>query len=396
MKKKLAITLATVVLCSVGFTACEKVDFEKGSTPDPLVNTGAVVEPSGAIELMSTTIEPSEYETYGVSENVIDARLVKASYPDDLYVSNTAVDWTATYMDDPRPEGIKLCFPASENINDHITITPISDDGLTVIVACISPFPVRICITVRSKQSPNLSDSLVCEYGGAVEGIHNNIVIDEAVAATCWKSGLTEGKHCEDCGLTLEGQQETEALSHQELILTKDGGNAFTNICRNCFGFLPLYATNYFDRFEAFGVKLEFSNCDSDKQMPNSIYRVYSDDYSIPPRVRLSAVITTAKGETFETDEHYSSRIVEEDGWMYYEVGFTATEFQNAYSSDDVFYVKAAYLFRSDDGYYYFSFVNEAADVGTADPFVGAKISVVGFSENQFLDIEVLTGLIDE
>ena len=43
MKKKLAITLATVALCAVGLSGCEKVDFDKGSTPDPLVNTGTVV-----------------------------------------------------------------------------------------------------------------------------------------------------------------------------------------------------------------------------------------------------------------------------------------------------------------------------------------------------------------
>ena len=38
---------------------------------------------------------------------------------------------------------------------------------------------------------------------------HTNVVVDAAVAATCQKTGLTEGSHCADCGTVLVAQAET-------------------------------------------------------------------------------------------------------------------------------------------------------------------------------------------
>ena len=46
----------------------------------------------------------------------------------------------------------------------------------------------------------------------------HNEVIDEAVAATCTETGLTEGKHCDRCGETLIAQETVDALGHDEVI----------------------------------------------------------------------------------------------------------------------------------------------------------------------------------
>ena len=45
---------------------------------------------------------------------------------------------------------------------------------------------------------------------------HANFVVDQAVAPTCTKTGLTEGTHCTDCGETLVAQQTVAALGHSE------------------------------------------------------------------------------------------------------------------------------------------------------------------------------------
>ena len=49
---------------------------------------------------------------------------------------------------------------------------------------------------------------------GEVSHIHE-VVIDEAVAATCTRDGVTEGSHCSKCGEVLEKQTVIPAMGHQ-------------------------------------------------------------------------------------------------------------------------------------------------------------------------------------
>ena len=68
---------------------------------------------------------------------------------------------------------------------------------------------------------------------------------DKAVAATCTKSGLTEGSHCKYCKKVLTAQKATPATGHQyipsqesypnpEATLSKDGRLVSPQVCKNC------------------------------------------------------------------------------------------------------------------------------------------------------------------
>ena len=68
---------------------------------------------------------------------------------------------------------------------------------------------------------------------------------DKAVAATCTKSGLTEGSHCQYCKKVLTEQKEIPATGHQYIpsqesypnpkaTLSKDGRLVSPQVCKNC------------------------------------------------------------------------------------------------------------------------------------------------------------------
>lgn len=53
---------------------------------------------------------------------------------------------------------------------------------------------------------------------------HSNVVTDNAVSATCTKTGLTQGSHCADCGEVLTPQQVISVKEHN--FVTKSGKKA--------------------------------------------------------------------------------------------------------------------------------------------------------------------------
>ena len=59
---------------------------------------------------------------------------------------------------------------------------------------------------------------------------HQEIVTDEAVAATCTRTGLTEGSHCEHCGEIFVPQEETELAPHS-WVKNETTGETVCSVC---------------------------------------------------------------------------------------------------------------------------------------------------------------------
>lgn len=86
------------------------------------------------------------------------------------------------------------------------------------------------------------------DYPGDCVYVHKNTCkpeIDKAVAATCTKSGLTEGSHCQYCKKVLTEQKSIPATGHQYIpsqesypnpkaTLSKDGRLVSPQVCKNC------------------------------------------------------------------------------------------------------------------------------------------------------------------
>lgn len=95
---------------------------------------------------------------------------------------------------------------------------------------------------------PFFSITVQNDYPGDCVYVHKNTCkpeADKAVAATCTKSGLTEGSHCEYCKKVLTEQKEIPATGHQYIpsqesypnpmaTLSKDGRLVSPQVCENC------------------------------------------------------------------------------------------------------------------------------------------------------------------
>ena len=85
----------------------------------------------------------------------------------------------------------------------------------------ISFVPLDEVVHTHTGGTANCKDQAKCSacgeaYGKLDSDNHKNIVTDKAVAATCSKTGLTEGSHCDACGEVIVAQTATDKIAHTE------------------------------------------------------------------------------------------------------------------------------------------------------------------------------------
>ena len=85
---------------------------------------------------------------------------------------------------------------------------------LLAIVVCVCVFALVSC--VENEQTPSTTNPNVSDE----PPVHvHTWVIDAAVESTCTEKGLSEGKHCSDCGEVLTEQKETPLAPHTEEVI---------------------------------------------------------------------------------------------------------------------------------------------------------------------------------
>ena len=126
-----------------------------------------------------------------------------------------------------------------ENFHDADCTHPGSYDSVVYCTTCNAEVS-RETVTIKAKGHTEVIDNAVaasCTQSGLTQGSHCSVcneviipqsvipakghatVIDPAVPATCTQSGLTQGSHCSVCNEVIVAQQVVKALGHLERMI---------------------------------------------------------------------------------------------------------------------------------------------------------------------------------
>ncbi|MBQ8409855.1 MAG: hypothetical protein IJY39_13425, partial [Clostridia bacterium] len=159
------------------------------------------------------------------------------SYYAVVYCTVCGEEVSRTFASTPAL-GHKPGTAVSENVNAGGCTTPGSYEAVVYCTDCGDELD-RTLHTINAPGHTEVVDEAVaatCTETGLTEGKHCSVcntvlvaqeevaalghteVVDEAVAATCTETGLTEGKHCSVCEEVLVAQEEVAALGHTEVV----------------------------------------------------------------------------------------------------------------------------------------------------------------------------------
>lgn len=134
---------------------------------EPETPTGAVEKHNGSFVV--TTYSTDESLISLCSEVVQSSSaeggftLTATVYPEDA--DNQTVNWLVEW-DNPDAD-----FASGNCVDDFVTITPITEDGLTVSANCSAAFGEKIKITVTSEDNPQATAICVCDYVKRITGL---------------------------------------------------------------------------------------------------------------------------------------------------------------------------------------------------------------------------------
>ncbi len=177
-------------------------------------------------------------DCYSVNVSISSGALL---YPVGILYTGSAYSNTVTLVD--------VYTDGTEPVKNNVRLN-YSTDGKTQIAST----PV-VSISINSLKGeagktamPGLDwvgkKWVAVENGFPVPHAKHNIVTDNPVAPSCGKEGLSEGKHCTQCGEITVVQEKTPALTHDFSGEWTDAGEGgFVRSCANNCGETEYYAT---------------------------------------------------------------------------------------------------------------------------------------------------------
>ena len=236
------------ILQCVQVTALPEIDENASDTVRVYVNPNyhdgeiafSLFAPGGIsedLEMVEITLQPAAYQAAEttLSLEAIDPVNAKAQsvaldlQPKPLTVAVTMFTVTflehdgtvlekqeVAYMADALPPAVKgKAASASEHYLHTGWDKSIAEVQQDLQVTALYTAEPHIFSTWEAEDEQHHSRSCDC---GATEVLGHDEVLDQAVAATCTATGLTEGKHCSTCEAVLIPQEVTSALGHDEVI----------------------------------------------------------------------------------------------------------------------------------------------------------------------------------
>ena len=111
-----------------------------------------------SIRMMSTTLKPKQYASYGVSEQAESAYTIEATIVPEYMDNFVALEWTAEFQN-PDSE-----WAMGKNVSDYIKITPTGTLSHQATVECLQAFGGVIVIKAISKDDANIFGACTCNY----------------------------------------------------------------------------------------------------------------------------------------------------------------------------------------------------------------------------------------
>lgn len=213
-KRIIAGSLAAVVCAGIAFAVVAPA-FEKTETADVPHYDQIVITPneSYGVELMSATIDPVEYETYGISEQAESAQSVTAVMTPEG--SFTFFDWSVAWSDSTDE------FASGKTVTDYISVAATSDGANTATVTCYGEFGTQIVLTAQSRTNSSLKATATIDYEVRFKGVGFELLFDDTAKSAVGVTDIDMLDSYESANITMPAPNKiTESGSFNYSIVT--------------------------------------------------------------------------------------------------------------------------------------------------------------------------------